>query len=59
MAARMFRRSHHNDILAVLRCLDGALHSGAGCYFGGGTAIVLALDEYRESVSMSEVLEEI
>ncbi|WP_376871195.1 hypothetical protein [Albirhodobacter sp. R86504] len=55
----MFRRSHHNDILAVLRCLDGALHSGAGCYFGGGTAIVLALDEYRESVSMSEVLEEI
>jgi hypothetical protein len=48
----MFRRSHHNDILAVLRCLDGALLSVAECYFGGGTAIVLALDEYRESVDI-------
>lgn len=50
--ASLFRRPHHNDILDVLRCLDGALLLDAGCYFGGGTAIVLNLGEYRESVDI-------
>lgn len=48
----MFRRQHHNDILAALRALDGDLLLEAECYFGGGTAIVLHLDEYRESVDI-------
>lgn len=44
-----FRRPHHNAILSILSRLDGALFAEAQCYFGGGTAIVLQLDEYRES----------
>ncbi|PYE82212.1 nucleotidyl transferase AbiEii/AbiGii toxin family protein [Pseudoroseicyclus aestuarii] len=48
----MFQRKHHNDILGVLRCLDGDLLQDAECYFGGGTAIVLKLGEYRESVDI-------
>lgn len=51
-AAGPFRRQHHNDILNVLRCLSGGLLLESKCYFGGGTAIVLSLDEYRESVDI-------
>lgn len=47
-----FKRDHHNRILTVLQALDGALLENAKCYFGGGTAISLALDEYRESVDI-------
>lgn len=50
--AVLFRRQHHNEILAALRSLDGELLLDAECYFGGGTAIVLNLDEYRESVDI-------
>lgn len=42
----LFRRRHHNDILRALRSLNGELLADAECYFGGGTAIVLNLDEY-------------
>ena len=48
----LFRRQHHNDILCALRCLNGSLLLDAECYFGGGTAIVLNIDEYRESVDI-------
>ncbi|MCW3784183.1 nucleotidyl transferase AbiEii/AbiGii toxin family protein [Defluviimonas salinarum] len=47
-----FRRDHHNAILEVLRSLDGEFFARSKCYFGGGTAIVLELDEYRESVDV-------
>ncbi|WP_333713065.1 nucleotidyl transferase AbiEii/AbiGii toxin family protein [Yoonia sp.] len=47
-----FKRRHHQVILNVLRSLDGDLMEKAKCYFGGGTAIVLSLDEYRESVDI-------
>ena len=50
--AALFQREHHNEILAALRCIDGNLLLDAECYFGGGTAIVLNLDEYRESVNI-------
>jgi hypothetical protein len=50
--ADLFRRKHHNDILRALRCLNGSLLLEAECYFGGGTAIILNLDEYRESVDI-------
>jgi hypothetical protein len=50
--ADLFRRKHHNDILRALRSLNGGLLLDAGCYFGGGTAIVLNLGEYRESVDI-------
>ncbi len=48
----MFRRLRHNAILSVLRKLDGDLLAACACHFGGGTAIVLALDEYRESIDI-------
>jgi hypothetical protein len=48
----MFERPHHQRILRVLHALDGDLLERAHCYFGGGTAIVLALGEYRESVGI-------
>ena len=47
-----FRRPHHNAVLTVLNSLDGELLKRAECFFGGGTAIVLSLDEYRESVDI-------
>lgn len=49
----MFRRPHHNAIATVLAALDDRLLLEAECYFGGGTAIVLALHEYRESVDIA------
>lgn len=48
--ARLFQRQHPNDIL---RALNGELLLDAECYFGGGTAIVLDLDEYCESVDIN------
>ena len=48
----MFKRPHHQSIAKLLQAFDGELLQRANCYFGGGTAIVLALDEYRESVDI-------
>lgn len=48
----MFKRPHHQRIAELLKALDGSLLERAECYFGGGTAIVLALGEYRESVDV-------
>lgn len=38
--------------MKVLQVLDGQLLQESRCYFAGGTAIVLALNEYRESVDV-------
>jgi len=48
----LFQRQHHTEILRTLRAIDGALLSETKCYFGGGTAITLALGEYRESIDI-------
>jgi hypothetical protein len=48
----MFRRNHHQRIHRILQKFDHQLLLDCRCYFGGGTAIVLALDEYRESVDI-------
>lgn len=48
----MFKRPHHQNIVRFLEKLDSDLLEGAGCFFGGGTAIVLATNEYRESVDI-------
>lgn len=48
----MFRRPHHQRIAAVLRAFNADLLAQSECYFGGGTAIVLSLGEYRESVDI-------
>lgn len=45
----MFRRPRHRLVAELLACLDAELLAQQRCYFGGGTAIVLKNDEYRES----------
>ncbi|VDC28626.1 nucleotidyl transferase AbiEii/AbiGii toxin family protein [Pseudogemmobacter humi] len=49
----MFERPHHNAIATILAALDDRLLLEARCFLGGGTAIVLALDEYRDSVDIA------
>lgn len=48
----MFERPHHQRVAHILRAMDPQLLLQAKCYFGGGTAIALQLDEYRESVDV-------
>ena len=48
----MFERPHHRRVAEALSALDADLLDEARCFFGGGTAIVLALGEYRESVDI-------
>ena len=45
-------RPRHRTVLAALRALDADFLARAECFFGGGTRIVLALDEYRESADV-------
>lgn len=48
----MFKRPHHQRVWQLLQSLNAPLLSETCTYFGGGTAIVLQLDEYRESVDV-------
>ena len=48
----MFKRAHHNRIQSLLTALDADFLGRNNCFFGRGTAIVLALDEYRESIDI-------
>ena len=48
----MFRRLHHQRVAEVLSILDAPLVAEHNCWFGGGTAIVLANGEFRESVDI-------
>lgn len=48
----MFRRKHHRDIALILSNLNAEWLREHQCYFGGGTAIVLLHDEFRESVDI-------
>jgi hypothetical protein len=48
----LFKRPHHQRVSQILDCLNEALLARTECFFGGGTAIVLLLDEYRESVDI-------
>lgn len=49
MAEPRVRRPLHRRVLAQMARLDGEFLEECHCYFGGGTRIVLELDEYRES----------
>lgn len=44
-----FRRPHHEAVARALRAMDSEFLLGAGCFFGGGTQLAMALGEYRES----------
>ncbi|MDR3221581.1 MAG: nucleotidyl transferase AbiEii/AbiGii toxin family protein [Candidatus Accumulibacter sp.] len=48
----MFERPHHQRIARLLAAFDGERLKEAESYFGGGTGIVLCLNEYRESVDI-------
>lgn len=48
----MFERTHHQRIEKLLHAFDSELLAQTQCYFGGGTAIALQLNEYRESVDV-------
>jgi hypothetical protein len=47
-----FKRPRHQVVNVVLNFLNGQFLSENKCYFGGGTRIVLELDEYRESLDI-------
>lgn len=48
----MYKRLHHQYISKIIESLDCEILQKADCYFGGGTAISLMLNEYRESVDI-------
>lgn len=48
-AYSMYRRPHHRRIAELLQGLDGGLLAECECWFAGGTAVALQLDEYRRS----------
>ncbi|HEX6900406.1 MAG TPA: nucleotidyl transferase AbiEii/AbiGii toxin family protein [Thermoanaerobaculia bacterium] len=45
----MFKRPQHRHVLALLKAFDSEKLARCRFFFGGGTRIVLELDEYRES----------
>jgi len=45
-------RPRHRTVFAALRALDAEFLARGECFFGGGTRIVLALGEYRESADV-------
>lgn len=48
----MFERPRHRNVVAVLEAFRADLLSSCRFFFGGGTRIVLELDEYRESADI-------
>lgn len=48
----MFNRPHHQRVAKILKAFNSDLLQEAKCYFAGGTAIVLSLGEYRESLDV-------
>ena len=55
----MFKRDHHNRIATILQCLDAEILASRGCLFGGGTAIVLSREEYRESLDIDFLISDL
>jgi hypothetical protein len=48
----VYRRPRHKKIARVLEAFDPDLLLRTEAFFGGGTAITLSLDEYRESIDI-------
>ncbi len=55
----MFERPHHQRIAQVLLTLDASLLRKHCCLFGGGTAVALRYEEYRESVDIDFLVSDI
>ena len=52
MTLRGYRRPEHANIVALLASMDADWLLANKCYFGGGTATVLSLGEYRRSLDV-------
>jgi hypothetical protein len=52
MECFLFERPHHQRIAQVLQALDANRLVKARCLFGGGTAIALSCEEFRESIDI-------
>lgn len=48
----MFNQRPHKAVGRLLKTFDADVLNAAGCYLGGGTAIVAYLGEYRESIGI-------
>lgn len=48
----MFKRTHHQRIVSILHSLDAQWLLENRIWFGGGTAIALRFNEYRESLDI-------
>lgn len=55
----MFERTHHQFIEVVLTSLNAELFHSECCWFGGGTAIALKKNEYRESVDIDFLVDDV
>lgn len=55
----LFSRPHHQRISSVLESLDAAVLESASCFFGGGTAITLVRDEFRESWDIDFIVSDV
>ncbi|MDX8524687.1 nucleotidyl transferase AbiEii/AbiGii toxin family protein [Mesorhizobium sp. MSK_1335] len=49
---KAFRKPEHKTIAEALRLMDRDFLTATQCWFGGGTAIVMKLDEYRRSLDL-------
>ncbi|TGQ23785.1 nucleotidyl transferase AbiEii/AbiGii toxin family protein, partial [Mesorhizobium sp. M00.F.Ca.ET.216.01.1.1] len=47
-----FKKPEHRIIAEALGLMDREFLTAAQCWFGGGTAIVMKLDEYRRSLDL-------
>lgn len=52
MECLMYKRPHHQKVAIILAAMNADFLRDTKCYFGGGTAIALRLNEYRESVDI-------
>ena len=52
MSKTGYARTRHQAVDKVLARLNAGFLAGAQCFFGGGTRIVLELNEYRESADI-------
>lgn len=55
----MYKREHHQKIANILELLNSTLLREHHCYFGGGTAIALLRNEYRESIDIDFLVADI
>ena len=55
----MFERARHRRIARLLECLNAELLRANHCWFGGGTAIALRCNEFRESADVDFLVSEL